>query len=85
MTHLARYDDDNINEKKAVEKLLCVVSKKYSWLAISIETLLDLVGLLIEEVTGRLQANCNRHEPFSSGEVTIGGQLHLTEEEWLTS
>jgi len=35
------YGDNNIDEEKAIEKFLCVVPKKYTQLALSIETLLD--------------------------------------------
>jgi hypothetical protein len=45
--------------------------------------LLDVAALSIEEVTGRLKAADDRDKPFSGGKVTIGGQLHLTEERWL--
>ena len=46
---------DEIGEEKVVEKFLRVVPKKYSQVAISIETLLDLDTLSIEELTGRLR------------------------------
>lgn len=45
MQRTERYDDDEINEEKAVAKFLHVVLKKYSQLTISIETLLDLSTL----------------------------------------
>ena len=81
---MARYGDDSINKEKAIEKLLRIVPKmKYTQLAISIEMLIDLQALTIEEVTGRPKAVDNHDEPLSGGEVTIGGQLHLTEKEWL--
>jgi len=56
-----------------------LVPKKYLQLAISIETLLDLAPLSIEEVTGRLKAVDDRDEHASGEEVTIGAQLYLTE------
>jgi hypothetical protein len=61
MQQLARYDDDDIDEERAVEKFLRVVPKKYSLVAIAIETLLDFFELSIEEVTDRLKAVDN-HE-----------------------
>jgi hypothetical protein len=45
-----------MNKEKTVEKLLRVVPKKYSQLAISIKTLLDVAALSIEEVTGWVKA-----------------------------
>ncbi|CAD6339401.1 unnamed protein product [Miscanthus lutarioriparius] len=59
MQQLARYGDDDIDER-AVEKLLHVVPKKYSQVAIAIEMLLDFFELSIKEVTGRLKAVDNR-------------------------
>jgi hypothetical protein len=44
----------------------------------SIETLLDLKDMSIEELSGRLAASEGRGEP----EQDAGGQLLLTEEEW---
>ncbi|XP_034598438.1 uncharacterized protein [Setaria viridis] len=52
MQRLERYNDDEINEEKAVAMFLRVVPKKYSQLAISIETLLDLSALSIKELAG---------------------------------
>jgi hypothetical protein len=47
-------------------------------MACSIETLLDLKELSIEELSGRLAASEGRGEP----EPESGGRLFLTEEEW---
>nr|XP_034584548.1 uncharacterized protein LOC117847440 [Setaria viridis] len=78
---LERYDDDEINEEKAVAKFLHVILKKYLQLAISIETLLDLSTLSIEELTRRLKAFDDHEEMTPGGPITIGGKLHLTEEQ----
>jgi hypothetical protein len=45
---LVRHDDSDIDEQKAVEKYLRVVPKKYTQIALSMETLLDLSTLCIE-------------------------------------
>jgi hypothetical protein len=47
-------------------------------MACSIETLLDLSDMSIEELSGHLAASEGRGEP----EQGVGGQLLLTEEEW---
>jgi hypothetical protein len=67
---LARHDDGDIDEQKAVEKYLCVVPKKYSHIALSMETLLDLSALSFEEVTGRLKAVDDRDEAPPTNSVT---------------
>ena len=81
---MARYDDNDIDEERAVEKFLCVVPKKYSQVAIAIEMLLDFSELSIEEVMGRLKAVDNHEQLPPSEPVTIGGKLLFTEEQWLT-
>ncbi|CAN6169870.1 unnamed protein product, partial [Urochloa humidicola] len=72
---------DTIEEKEAVTKYLRVVPEKYEQVAISIETLLDLKALSIEEVTGRLKTVEDRASR-RAGRVTAGGNLLLTHEEW---
>ena len=79
MQQLARYGDNNIDEERDVEKFLHVVPKKYTQLALSIETLLDFSELTIEEVTGRLMVVDHR-EQLPSEPVTIDGKLLFTEE-----
>lgn len=69
---------DATTELDAVEKLLRIAPKRYSQMACSIETLLDLSTLSLEEVSGRLSASEGRGEP----EPDAGGKLLLTEEEW---
>jgi len=64
-------------------KFLRIIPKKYMQIAISIETLLDLPALTIEEVGGGLRRSTNRDEPPPGGPVTIGGKLLFTEEQWL--
>jgi hypothetical protein len=69
---------DAMTELAAVQKFLHVVPTRYSQMAFSIETLLDLSDMLIEELSGRLAVSEGRGEP----EQGVGGQLLLTEEEW---
>jgi hypothetical protein len=69
---------DTTSELDGVQKIMHVVPKRYAQMACSIETLLDLKDLSIEELSGRLAASEGRGEP----EAETGGRLLLTEEEW---
>ena len=80
-----------IFDTEVVKKLLQVVPDRLSQVAISIETLLDLNRLSIEEVTGRLRAVEQRNQRASSAGVLVTeagqrvdaqGRLLFTEEEW---
>ena len=70
----------DIGEEEAVAKYLHVVPPQFAQIALSIETLLDMSTLSIEEVTGRLKAVEDRAE--APARTTAGGQLLLTEEQW---
>jgi len=81
MQKLEMFGDDDINEERAVEKLLRIVPDKYTQVALAVETMLDPSVLTIEEVTGRLKAIDDRK--LSPAEpTTAGGKLLLTEEQW---
>jgi hypothetical protein len=67
-------------DEKVVAKYLRVVRPCYKQLVISIETLLDISRLSIEEVTGRLKA-ADDVEPAPAH--TANGKLLLTEEQWV--
>ena len=67
-------------DEKVVAKYLRVVRPRYKQLVISIETLLDISKLSIEEVTGRLKAADDVEPP---AQQTAGGKLLLTEEQWV--
>ena len=67
---------DGITELTAVQKFLCVVPSRYAQMACSIETLLDLEDMTVEELSGRLSAADGR----GNTEPAAGGQLLLTEE-----
>ena len=45
-----------IDDEEAVSKYLRVVPPKYTQIALSIETMLDMSTLTIEDLTGRLRA-----------------------------
>lgn len=65
---------------KVVEKYLRAARPRFNQLVLSIETLLDISTLSLEEVTGRLKA------AEDSGQISSpannGGTLYLTEAEW---
>lgn len=77
---------DNITEAEVVQKLLQVVPEHLQQIAISIETLLDVNELSLEEVTGRLRSveqRKQRKTAAASSRVDANGRLLFTEEEWL--
>jgi hypothetical protein len=61
---------------KVIEKYLHIVHGRYKQLVVSVETLLDISTLSIEEVTGRLLASLPKLNQDSE-------KLYLTEEQWL--
>jgi hypothetical protein len=69
---------DKTTELDAVQKMLRVVPTQYNQMACSIETLLDLSTLSLEELSGRLAASEGRGSPDQED----GGRLLLTMEEW---
>jgi hypothetical protein len=69
---------DSTTKLDGISKILRVVPTRYAQMACSIETLLDLKDLSIEELSGRLIASEGRGEP----EQDAGGRLLLSEEEW---
>ena len=54
---------DNITDAEIVRKMLQVVPEHLAQVAISIETLLDISTISVEEVTGRLRAVVQRRKP----------------------
>lgn len=65
---------------KVVEKLLRVVPSKFAQIALSIETILDVSTLSIEEVTGRLRVVEDRFPDDTINNTS--SKLLLTEGEW---
>jgi hypothetical protein len=66
-----------------VEKYVRVVPKKYTQITLSMETLLDLSTLTIEEVTGQLKAVDDHEEVSPANPVSADDKLLFTEEQWL--
>lgn len=71
---------DTISEEKTIHKFLRV-PRRYSQVALSIETLIDLDILSVEELTGRLKA-AEEHFELDDDD-NDGGRLLLSEDEWL--
>ena len=69
-----------MEEEEVVSKFLRVVPPKYTQIALSIETMLDLETLTIEDLTGRLRAVDERIEPTTAEKEKDSGKLLLTEE-----
>jgi uncharacterized membrane protein YgcG len=65
-------------DDKVVLKYLRIVRPRYIQLVLSIETLLDVSTLSIEEITGRLKAT----EDDVAEAPAVEGKLLLTEQEW---
>ena len=55
MEQMVRNDDTDLDEERVVEKFLRCMPKRYEQLVFSIETLLDLESLSIDDVTGRFK------------------------------
>jgi hypothetical protein len=79
---MVQFGDDTYGEERAIEKLFCCIPEKYKQIARSIESLLDLSTMSIEQAIGRLKVvDDDEPQPFS-GPITVGGKLHLTREQW---
>jgi hypothetical protein len=52
---MVQFGDDTYDEERVVEKLLRCIPEKYKQIARSIESLLDLSTMTIEEAIGRLK------------------------------
>ena len=72
----------SISKTEIVKKMLQVVPDHHEQVTISIEILLDVNDLTVEEVTGRL-SNVEQRKKNTASAVDKEGRLLLTEEEWL--
>jgi hypothetical protein len=71
-----------IEDTRVVKKMLRVLPQRYAQIAISIETLLDLKTLTIEELVGRLRMAEDRIEVETVTDKA--GRLLLMEEDWVS-
>ena len=79
---MVQFGDDTYGEERAVEKLFCCVPEKYKQMAHSIESLLDLSTMSIEEAIDRLKVIGSNEPQSLSRPITTGGKLLLTQEQW---
>jgi hypothetical protein len=79
---MVQFGDDTNGEERVVEKLFRCIPEKYKQIARSIESLLDLSTMLIEEAIGHLKVVDGDEPQPLSGPITIGGKLYLTWEQW---
>ncbi|XP_073359638.1 uncharacterized protein [Aegilops tauschii subsp. strangulata] len=77
-----KFGDATYTEERAVEKLFRCIPEKYKQMARSIESLLDLSTMTIEEAIGRLKVVDTDEPQPSSGPITTGGKLLLAREPW---
>jgi hypothetical protein len=82
VTSQLRVLGDDISDKEVIKKMLHVVPNKLKQVAISMETLLNLGSMSIEEAVGMLRAVETRKKKPSLAKEG-GGRLLLMEEEWM--
>jgi hypothetical protein len=81
-TLMVQFSDDTYGGERAVEKLFRCIPEKYKQIARSIESLLDLSTMSIEEAIGHLKVVDGDESQPLSGPITVGGKLHLIWEQW---
>jgi hypothetical protein len=79
---MVQFDDDTYDEERAIKKLFRCIPEKYKQIARSIESMLDLSMMSIEEAIGHLKVVDGDEPQPLSGPITIGGKLYLTREQW---
>jgi hypothetical protein len=77
---MVQFSDDTYSEDRDVEKLFRCIPEKYKQIARSIESLLDLSIMSIEEAIGHLKVVDGDNLQPLSGPITVDGKLHLTRE-----
>jgi hypothetical protein len=77
---MVQFGNDTYVEERAIEKLFWCIPEKYKQIARSIESLLDLSMMSIEEAIGHLKVVDGDEPQPLSGPITVSGKLHLTQE-----
>jgi hypothetical protein len=79
---LVQFGDASYDEERAIEKLFRCAPPKYKQMVCSVESLVDLSTMSIEEAIGRLKVVDADEPQLSSDPVTIGGQFHFAGKQW---
>jgi hypothetical protein len=79
---MVQFNDDTYDEERAVEKLFCCIPEKYKQIGRSIESLLDLSTMMIEEAICHLKVVAGDEPQALARPITISEKLHLTREQW---
>jgi hypothetical protein len=77
---MVQFGDETYSKERAIKKLFWCIPEKYKQIARSIESLLDLSTMSIEEAIGRLKVVDGDAPQPLSGPITIDGKIHLTRE-----
>jgi hypothetical protein len=77
---MMQFGDDTYGEERVIEKFFRCIPEKYRQIARSLESLLDLSKMLIEEVICHLKVIDGDEPQPLSGPITVGGKLHPTQE-----
>jgi hypothetical protein len=78
---MVQFSDDTYGKKRAVEKLFQCILEKHKQIAHSIESLLNLSTMSIEEAIGHLKVIDGDEPQPLSVPITIGRKSHLTREQ----
>jgi hypothetical protein len=74
---------EEIKEQQVVQKLLCVIPKHLSQVAIVLEVTQDMLKLMLEDANGRLHTAEDRAEEDDVlPPPHVDGKLLLMEEQW---
>jgi hypothetical protein len=79
---MVQFGDDTYGEERVIEKLFRCIPEKDKQIARSIESLLDLSTMSIEEAIGHLKVVDGDEPQPLSGPITVDRMLHLTREQW---
>jgi hypothetical protein len=77
---MVQFSDDTYDEERTIEKLFWCIPEKYKQIAHSIESLLNLSTMSIEEAICHLKVIDDDEPQPLSGPITVGGKLHPTRE-----